>query len=139
MTDMVGKGGKRGRGRPRGTTADRWAVREAILDALASARINEKGRPTNAEIIADLKSRFGIRFGSIESAKRIVRDEKRALLALHAPPHPTNPLAGLFDLPMATEADLQARDARVSELRAGKRTKAAERYAEDRNRPPGKK
>lgn len=139
MTDTAKKGGKRRRGRPQGTTAVRWAVRDAILTALTSARINKKAPPRNAEIIADLKTRVGLKFGSVESANRIVRDEKRALMKLHAPPHPTNPMAGLFVVPMATKADLRARNARLAELREGKRSKAAARYAGEGNRPPGKK
>lgn len=73
-----------------------------------------------------------------ESAERTVRDE-RAALSRHAPPHPSDPFAGLFDLPFATEADIEAREASAARNRENKRTRAAERYAEERSRPPGKR
>lgn len=116
MTDDACDGIKRGRGRPRGTTEARWKVRAAILQARAQARLQER-LPTNAEIIAMLEARGDFKPGHIESATRIIRHELAAL-ERHEPPHPTNPFAGFFDLPMAREEDFETRDARAERVRA---------------------
>ncbi len=134
MTDNMSNDGKRGRGRPTGITAGRWSVRAAILDARASARLQGKARPTNALIIANLNSQPGFTPGDTESAERIIRDE-RAALERHEARHPSNPFAGLFDLPMPTAKDIEARDTWTAKRRKDKRVEAAEKQ----NRKPAEK
>jgi hypothetical protein len=124
MTDSGSTGSKRGRGRPTGTTAARWKVRAALLQAWADARVQHKSRPTNAEIIAILKSKYSFQPGNTESAERIIRDE-RAALERHEASDPSNPFVGFFDLSMPSAAEIEARDARAAVLRASKRIKAA--------------
>ena len=112
-------------------------MRAAILAARASARLENRPAPTMAEVLSILRP-GGFHGRSAEqrkeSAERTVRDE-RAALDRHAPPHPSDPFAGFFDLPFTMDADVKEWEARVARNRENKRTKAAEK----RNRPPGKR
>lgn len=118
---------KRGRGRPRGKSPTRWAVRAAILEAKRAAQERGAKPATNADVIAILLPGRKLGADQRASLKRAIQEERAAMR--HGSRHPSNPFAGFFHMPMPTTKGQKEAEEKAERMRAIKNRQGKKRYA----------
>jgi hypothetical protein len=126
--------GRRQRGRPRGKSSRRWDLCAMILEAEHTARTSFGRAATMSDILKlweDREPNVGTNENQLETRKAAIRQERKAMQ--HGPRHRTNPMAGFFDLPIATQQGRIAADAMKDEKRQAKRRAAARSRSRAKN------
>ncbi|HWX46894.1 MAG TPA: hypothetical protein VNZ61_02410 [Roseomonas sp.] len=114
---------QRPRGRPRGKTARRWDLCAVILEAETQARADHHRAARMSEIIALARVRKLPYANELDTIKKAIQEERRAMR--HGPRHPTNPMAGFYVLPYASDDGRHEAEARKEAYRTKKRIKAS--------------